>query len=98
MNKEEIKELAREEFINNVMTNLDSSLIFTYISNLEQENKQLKADYGTKAQVERDLLQMRIDKAIEYIEADYINGEIDGLSWLEVHKLLEILKGDSNES
>ena len=33
-----------------------------------------------------------IDKAIEYINADYINGRIDGLSWLEVRNLLDILK------
>ena len=35
---------------------------------LEERIKELKADYGNKAQVERDLLQIRIDKAIEYIE------------------------------
>ena len=32
-----------------------------------------------------------IDKAIEYINADYVNGRIDGLSWLEVRNLLDIL-------
>lgn len=38
-----------------------------------------------------------IDKAIEYINADYINGQVDGLSWLEVRNLLDILKGAQNE-
>lgn len=33
-----------------------------------------------------------INKAIEYINADYVNGRIDGLSWLEVRNLLDILK------
>ena len=33
-----------------------------------------------------------IDKAIEYINDDYVNGIIDGLSWLEVRNLLDILK------
>ena len=33
-----------------------------------------------------------IDKAIEYINYDYINGRIDGLSWLEVRNLLDILE------
>ena len=33
-----------------------------------------------------------IDKAIEYINADYINGRIDGLTWLEVRNLLDILE------
>ena len=28
-----------------------------YIEQLQQENEKLKADYGTKVQVERDLLQ-----------------------------------------
>ena len=37
-------------------------------------------------------LQKRIDNAVEYINADYINGKVDGLSWLEVHELLDILK------
>ncbi len=41
MNREEIKKIAKEEFINNVMKNIDSALIFTYISNLEVENKRL---------------------------------------------------------
>lgn len=42
MNEDKIKELAKEEFINNVMTNLDSTLIFTYIRELEKENVRLK--------------------------------------------------------
>ena len=33
-----------------------------------------------------------IDNAIEYINSDYVNGIIDGLSWLEVRNLLDILK------
>lgn len=33
-----------------------------------------------------------INNAIEYINADYVNGRIDGLSWLEVRNLLDILK------
>ena len=37
-------------------------------------------------------LQNRIDNAVEYINADYINGKVDGLSWLEVRELLDILK------
>ena len=41
MNKEETTKLIQEEFIKNVMTNLDSSLIFTYIQKLEQENQRL---------------------------------------------------------
>ena len=47
-----------------------------YTNNLLRKNKKQKED---------------IDKAIEYINADYVNGIIDGLSWLEVRNLLDIL-------
>lgn len=39
----------------------------------------------------------RIEKAVEYIKADYINGLVDGLSWLEVQILVKILNGRSDE-
>ncbi len=42
MSEEEIKELARKEILDTIKNKLDSSMIFTYINNLEQENKQLK--------------------------------------------------------
>lgn len=42
MNKEEATKLIEEEFMKNVMTKLDSALIFTYINNLEKENQELK--------------------------------------------------------
>ena len=46
MNELEIRKIAKEEFISNVMNNLDSALIFTYIQNLEQKvnNLQSKID------------------------------------------------------
>ena len=53
MNELEIRKIAKEEFISNVMNNLDSTLIFTYIQNLEQKENNL---------------QSKIDKAIEYYE------------------------------
>lgn len=42
MNEEQIKHLCKETFVENIMNNLDSTLIFKYIQTLEQENKQLK--------------------------------------------------------
>ena len=36
MSEEQARKLIKEEFMNNVMSNLDSALIFTYIQNLEQ--------------------------------------------------------------
>lgn len=43
MSEEEIKKIARETFVENVMNNLDSAIIFKYIQTLEQENTQLKS-------------------------------------------------------
>lgn len=63
------------------------------ITSLEQQVQDLKADYGSKSQVERDLLELRIDEAIEYINncPEYL--------WANVNTkiLLNILKGGSNE-
>lgn len=44
MNEEEIKRMANEEMLNTIKTELNSSMIFVYIENLEKENKQLKED------------------------------------------------------
>ena len=66
----------------------------------EQKNKQLKeqvqdlkADYGTIAQIERDLYKEVIDEVREYINSKVIsNGEIiDQLRKIEVKELLQIL-------
>lgn len=37
MNKEEIKELARQSMIETIKTNLDSAMIFMYIKSLEDK-------------------------------------------------------------
>ena len=67
---------------------------------LIQENKQLKekvqdlkADYGTIAQIERDLYKEVIEEVSEYINSKVIsNGEIiDQLRKIEVKELLQIL-------
>lgn len=41
MNENELKKMIRDEFINNIMKNLNSSLIFMYVQKLEKENKKL---------------------------------------------------------
>ena len=76
------------------------------IEELEEEIIDLRADYGTKAQVERDLavdkieeLQNRIDKVIEYISKhnciatneEYMPKEYEYCCSTD---LLEILKGE----
>ena len=40
MSEEEIKKIAKEEFMNNVMEQLDSTLIFIYIQKLENQLQQ----------------------------------------------------------
>ena len=42
MNEEQIREIAKETFAENIMNNLDSSIVFKYIQELEQENKKYK--------------------------------------------------------
>ena len=73
MNKEKIKNIEAlfETTKNNSYVKLkwfDYQKIMNYITNLQEENRQLRADYGSKSQVERDLLEYRIDKALDYIE------------------------------
>ena len=80
-----MKKICKEQYEKDFkeMFKLDKNGLMTdidcYVSNLENKINNL---------------QSKIDKAIEYINADYVNGKVDGLSWLEVDKLLKILKED----
>ena len=42
------------------------------VENLEKENKQLKADYGNKAQVERDILLEEKQELIDYLKVEQL--------------------------
>jgi FtsZ-binding cell division protein ZapB len=73
------KELSKMTLISIVqqLPKEDIQYVQDYIENMEKEIEELKADYGNKAQVERDLLEQeneelknKIDKAIEYIESN----------------------------
>ena len=122
MTREEIK-----EYLNRVDKLLDklkgedketlSWLIYGYnqcaklLNETQKENEKLKAEYGTKAQVERDLLKEEnekykevIDKIKEYIQKIfYFNEETGEYSLLHTYdkdnikELLDILKGEQNE-
>lgn len=48
MNEEELRKIAQEEISKQIMCNLDSALIFKYIQNLEEENKNLKRQLENK--------------------------------------------------
>ena len=78
----EARKLCKEEFMKNVMANLDSTLIFTYISNLEKENQELKD---------------RINKAVEKLdETDYEYSSRTELFNI-ILNTTEILKEDNKE-
>ncbi len=42
MNEEKIRKMVSDSFFENIMNNLDSSIIFKYIEGLEKENKQIR--------------------------------------------------------
>lgn len=69
-----------------------------YITNLQQENKQLRKDYAKIIQDNCYTLKLekRIDKAIEYIESYKTDYSPYELSDYNIRKILDILKGDSN--
>ena len=68
------------------------------IEYLHEENKELKADYGTKAQIERDTYKTRNEKAINCINHYATeNDDYSKLYSIEEEELLEILQGKSDE-
>ena len=69
-NNEEIKQMIKENNNGNDNIRLIESLLGS-LKELDQENQELKADYGTKAQVERDLLMeenQELKKKLEELE------------------------------
>lgn len=97
-----------EDFINYIH-NLDKENKFlqSQLKAKEEENKQLKeqvqdlkADYGTIAQIERDLYKDVIEEVREYIE-DWlfdVGGNGASMSYEDINELLQILdKGIKDE-
>lgn len=73
-----------------------------YITNLQEEIEDLKADYGSKAQVERDILQDKINKATKEVKELYEMAKeqdsenVNLIDRLEL--ILKKLRGKDNES
>ena len=44
MNEEKIRKMVSDSFFENIMNNLDSSIIFKYIEGLEKENQELNKE------------------------------------------------------
>ena len=73
------------------------------VSPILKENEQLKADYGTQAQIERDMLQQenkqlknKINKAVELIEEIKLHYQNypTMIPSVKINKLEDLLKGD----
>ena len=83
-----------------ILTIDDVWLILDYITNLQEENEELKANLemyenGVYFSSENDKLQERIDKAREYIECGKTFDDIEVARIIDKYEkiLLEILKG-----
>ena len=96
-------ELLKEEFIKQIKDSYTlnlSMVLLEEFENLQQENKQLKeqvqdlkADYGTIAQIERDLYKDVIEEVREYIE-DWlfdVGGNGASMTYEDINELLQIL-------
>lgn len=91
MSEEELRKIAKEEMAKSIMDNLDSALIFTYIKNLEEENKQLKFDCKQtealkhffmnekdKLEKENEGLELQLDKSVdEQLEREKYTHELE---------------------
>ena len=112
LNKEWLDLMLENKNNTNLTFNLsdnDTRILLTYIEVLQQENKQLKeqvqdlkADYGTIAQIERDLYKEVIEEVKDRItiklgryinEKDYV---IDDVALDELLQILDILKKEDN--
>lgn len=85
MNEEQIREIAKETFTENIMNNLDSSIVFKYIQELEQENQKYKEV---------------IERVIDYINGAYEMATYTktvGLEEENIEDLLDILKEVEHE-
>lgn len=66
MNEEEFKKIAEKTMQEQIMKNLDSTLIFTYIRNLEQQNEQLEFDYRQMKEI-KNIFFDRYNKLVDKI-------------------------------
>lgn len=67
---EYMKKIANknEEDFESELSHRDCALLLDYITSLEQQVQDLKADYGSKSQVERDLLKQENERLYKELE------------------------------
>lgn len=84
MSEEQARKLIKEEFMNNVMSNLDSALIFTYIQNLEQRIDKLIENWNI------------LKRHFEFLKINTTGGNKEFME--EILEMMNILDGGENNN
>ena len=67
MTEEEIRKIINDTFDENIMNNLDSSIIFKYIEGLEKENQELKKQLEEKENQQKEFIDWLANESKELI-------------------------------
>ena len=78
MNEEKIRKMVSDSFFENIMNNLDSSIIFKYIEGLEKENQKLKKDLKELEETSANAINKQGARGI-----DLVNQQKGFTNWLE---------------
>lgn len=81
MNEEEIRELVRQSMLETLKTNLDSTMIFTYVKSLEDK-------------IEKAIEYLKDNACYENTISELFCDDLDTDSCME---LLDILRGEEDE-
>ena len=77
MTEEEIRKIINDTFSENIMNNLDSSIIFKYIEGLEKENQELKNRLEEKENQQKKFIEYLKNKEKEFdMMGDAINSGV----------------------
>ena len=78
MNEEKIRKMVSDSFFENIMNNLDSSIIFKYIEGLEKENQKLKKELKELEESSAKAINKQVARGI-----DLVNQQKEFENWLE---------------
>ena len=67
MSEEQIRKMVSDSFFENIMNNLDSSIIFKYIEGLEKENQELKKQLEEKENQQKEFIDWLTNESKELI-------------------------------
>ena len=67
MTEEEIRKIINDTLDENIMNNLDSSIIFKYIEGLEKENQELKKQLEEKENQQKEFIDWLTNESKELI-------------------------------